>query len=156
MQTVNDFVRALSKKRCFRTSSQSQHVKGSQALVKSTWEHFYHIFWSLWEELIWQMFPLLKFDILRYFVTHWLLMTSVLFGIVKMCRSLLKGNYLKNEKLLLNVLFLLWNLPQILNIFKKKKIVMAKLFSNLQNVRNLVRGVSKNRYSQKFFWESTC
>ena len=156
MQTVNDFVRALSKKCCFRTSSQNQHVKGSQALVKSTWEHFDQIFWSLWEELIWQIFPLLKFDILRYFVTHWLLMTSVLFGIVKMCRSLLKGNYLKNEKLLLNVLFLLWNLPQILNIFKKKKIVMAKLFSNLQNVRNLVRGVSKNRYSQKFFWESTC
>ena len=44
LQTVKDLVRPLSKKRRFRTSFDGQHVKGSQTLVKSAWEHFYHVF----------------------------------------------------------------------------------------------------------------
>ena len=35
LQTLKDFVRPLSKKRHFRTPFESQHVKGSQTLVKS-------------------------------------------------------------------------------------------------------------------------
>ena len=44
LQTVKVFVRLLSKKRRFRTSFESQHVKVSETLVKPAWEHFYHIF----------------------------------------------------------------------------------------------------------------
>ena len=40
LQTVKDFVRSLTKKCRFRTSLETQHVKGSQTLVKSSWEHF--------------------------------------------------------------------------------------------------------------------
>ena len=67
-ETVKNLVRQLSKKRGFRTSFESQHVKGSQTLVISTWEHFYHVFLSLWEEKIWKISPLLKFKILGVFV----------------------------------------------------------------------------------------
>ena len=35
LQAVKDLVRSLSKKRCLRTLVDSQHVKGSQTLVKS-------------------------------------------------------------------------------------------------------------------------
>ena len=35
LKTVKDLVRLLSKKHCFRTPFDSQHVKGSQTLVKS-------------------------------------------------------------------------------------------------------------------------
>ena len=35
LQTVKDLVRPLSKKSRFRTPFDSQHVKGSQTLVKS-------------------------------------------------------------------------------------------------------------------------
>ena len=35
LQTVKDFVRAISKKHRFRTPFDSQHVKGSQTVVKS-------------------------------------------------------------------------------------------------------------------------
>ena len=35
LQTVKDFVRAISKKHHFRTPFDSQHIKGSQTLVKS-------------------------------------------------------------------------------------------------------------------------
>ena len=36
LQTVKDMVRALSKKHRFRTPFDSQHVKGSQTLLKSS------------------------------------------------------------------------------------------------------------------------
>ena len=35
LQAVKDLVRLLSKKHCFRTPFDSQHVKGSQTLAKS-------------------------------------------------------------------------------------------------------------------------
>ena len=46
------------KKHRFRAPFESQHVKRHQALVKSSWEHFHHIFSSLWENLIWKKYPL--------------------------------------------------------------------------------------------------
>ena len=47
LQTVKDLVRALSKKHYFGTFFESQHAEGSQTLLKSGSEHFYHIFSSL-------------------------------------------------------------------------------------------------------------
>ena len=70
-------------------------------------------------------------------------MTIILLRIVRICRSLFKRNYLDNEKVFSKFLFLFWNLHQILNIFKKKKIVIAKLLPNLQTVKNFVTGLSK-------------
>ena len=53
-------------------------------------------------------------------LTHWLPMTSILFGIERISSSLFECNYFKNEKLFLNFLFHLWNLHQILSISKEK------------------------------------
>ena len=47
LQMVKDLVRSLSKKRRFRTPFESQHVKGSQTLVKYAWEHIYRIISSV-------------------------------------------------------------------------------------------------------------
>ena len=47
LQTVKDLVRPLSTKHRFRTPIDSQHLKGSQTLVKSSSEPFHHIFSSL-------------------------------------------------------------------------------------------------------------
>ena len=57
---------------------------------------------------------------------------------MRICRSLFKSSYLKNKKHFLNFLFHLWNLHQILNIFKKKKILIANVFPNLATVQGLV------------------
>ena len=62
LQNVKDLLRALSKKRRFRTSFDSQDVKGSLTLRTSAWQHLYHIFSSLWEQMIWKMSPLMKFE----------------------------------------------------------------------------------------------
>ena len=66
-------------------------------------------------------------------------MTNILFEIERIRRPRFKCNYLKNQNLFLIFLIHLWNLHQILNIFKKKMIVIAFLLRNLQAVKDLVR-----------------
>ena len=125
-------VRPLTKQRRVRTSFYSQRVKGFQTLVKSSWENFYHIFSSLWREMIWKISPWFKSDTIVVFVNiDGLLITSIMFRIVRICRSLFKCNFLKNKKHFLSFIFHLWNLHQISNIFKKKKIVIADAFPKL-------------------------
>ena len=68
LETVKDIVRALSKKRRFRTSFERQHVKGCETLSKSALERVYHIFSSLWDKMIWEIYLLLIFEILSVFV----------------------------------------------------------------------------------------
>ena len=67
LQTVEDLVRAHSKKQRFRTPLDNQHVKGFQPLVKSAWEHFHHVFLSLWENLTWKISLLVTSKILGMF-----------------------------------------------------------------------------------------
>ena len=68
IRNCQNLVRPLSKKRRFRTSFCSEHVKRSQTLVKSAWEHFYHICWALWGEITWKISPSLDFEIPGLFV----------------------------------------------------------------------------------------
>ena len=101
LQTVKDLVRSLSTKRCFWTFFDSQHVKGCQTLVKSLWEHFYHIFSPLWGELIWKSSLLLICEILRVFVNTLTVDEKYLVqGVVRICCSRFKCNNLKNENFL--------------------------------------------------------
>ena len=72
-------------------------------------------------------------------------MTSMLFRSVRSSYSLFKCNYPKNENLFLSFLFHLWKLHQILNIFGKKKIVIANALPKLQTIKHLVRQPSKKR-----------
>ena len=78
-------------------------------------------------------------------LTYWLPMTNILFKIPRIFNSQFKCNYLKNEKLFLNLLFHLSSLPQILNILKERILVIANVFVSLQTVKNLVRTLSKQR-----------
>ena len=68
LQTVKNFVRRLCKKCHFGTRFDSQQLKASQILAKSSWERFYHVFPSFWEKLIWKMSPLVLGKILGVFV----------------------------------------------------------------------------------------
>ena len=67
LQNVKNLAKPLSRKRCFRTSFESQRVNECQTLVKFPLKDLYHIFWSLWEETIWKISPFFKFEILRVF-----------------------------------------------------------------------------------------
>ena len=72
-------------------------------------------------------------------------MTIILFKIVRICYSQFKRNYLKKEKLFLNILFYFRNLRLILNILKNKILVLATAFRELRPVKNFVRSLSKKR-----------
>ena len=56
--TVKELVRPLFKKQRLRDPFKSQHIKGSQTLVKYPLEHFYQIFSIFSEKLIWKISPL--------------------------------------------------------------------------------------------------
>ena len=148
-------VTPLTIQRRLKTPFDSQHVKRFQTQVKSSWEHFYHIFSALWGEIIWKIFPWLKFEIIGFLVTHGLLITSILFRIVRICHSLFKSSYLKKKKHFLGFLFHWWNLHQILNNFKKKNIVRANVFSKLVTVQGLVTPLTIQRRLKTSF-DSTC
>ena len=65
--------------------------------------------------------------------------------VVRIWNSQFTCNDLKNKKLFLDFLFHFLNLHQILNILKKKMIVIANVFLNSQTVKILVRALSKKR-----------
>ena len=71
LTTVQSFLTPLTIQRRLKTSFDSQHVKRFQKLARSSWEHFYHIFSSLWAEKIWKTSPWLKFEIIGLFVNTW-------------------------------------------------------------------------------------
>ena len=78
-------------------------------------------------------------------------MASILFKVVRICKSQFKCNYLKNQKLFLNFLFDLWNLHQTLNILKKNMMMIANVLPKLQTVDILVRSLSeKSRFRTRF------
>ena len=78
-------------------------------------------------------------------------MGSMMFKIVRICNSQLKWIYLKKEKLFLNFLFHFWNLDQMLNISKKRMIVVDNVFPKLQTVKIFLRPLSKKRcYRSRF------
>ena len=134
LATVQGLVRPLTIQRSFKTSFDSQHVKRLQTLAKCSWENFYQIFSSLWGEIIWKISRSLRFEIIAFLLTHGLPITSILIRIVRICRSLFKSSYLKNKKHFLGFLFHLWNLDQVWNVFKKKKIVIAYVLPKLPTV----------------------
>ena len=64
LQNVEYLVRPSSKKQHFILSYDSQHIKGSETLVKSPWDQFYHNVSSLWGEMIWKISHIVKCEIL--------------------------------------------------------------------------------------------
>ena len=145
LATVQDLVRPLTIQRNFKTSFGSQHVKRLQTLAKCSWENLYKIFSSLWGEIIRKISPWSRFEIIGFLLTHGLQITSILFRIVRICRSLFKSSYLKNKKHFLGFLFHWWNLRQFSNIFEKKKIVIGNAFPKLATVQGLVTPLTIQR-----------
>ena len=110
-------------------------------LHESTFIIFFH---NSAEKLFAKYLPDLSLKSKGYFLTYGLPIRSILFRIVRICRSWFKCNYLKNKKHFLSVFFHLWNLHQISNILKKKKNVIAYVFPKLTTDSELIRPFTKN------------
>ena len=95
-------------------------------------------FSSLSEKPILKMSLLVICKILAVFVNTWLLMKSTIFGIVRICSSQLKCNYLEKKNVFLNFLFHFWNLHQFLNTTSKNMIVTTNTFPEFQTAKDVV------------------
>ena len=104
-------------------------------LDESTFTIFFH---HLGESWFGKCHPYCSVKSNGCFLIHWVSMARILFNIARILNSQFKRNYLKNEKLFLYFLFHFWNLPHILNILKKKMMVIANVFPNLRTVKNFV------------------
>ena len=68
LRTPKIMVTSMSKKSLFKGSFGKQHGKRAQTLLKIAWEYLYHIYWSLWMQLIWKKFLLVICKISRLFI----------------------------------------------------------------------------------------
>ena len=115
-----EIIEVFVKERPFRSSFNNQHVKGSQTLVKSAWEHFYHLFSSLRGEMFREVSPLLKFEIIGLFV-----------------------GTLTNENFFVSFFVQFMKSTSNVEQVQKRKIVIANVFPKLKTVKDLVRRFSK-------------
>ena len=67
LRTPKKMVTSMSKKSHFKGSFGKQHGKRAQTLLKFAWQHLYHIYWSLWMQLIRKKSLLVTFKISRLF-----------------------------------------------------------------------------------------
>ena len=58
----------MPQKSHVRTLMDSQHVNGSERLLKSAQQYFSHTFWSFWKEISSKRFILVVSEIFRLFV----------------------------------------------------------------------------------------
>ena len=83
-------------------------------------------------------------------LTNWLPITSILFLIETFYKNIFRCNYLRNEKYFL-IFFSFVNLHSILEIFKKKKTLIADAFLDLATSIEVVRYMpKKSRFTGPF------
>ena len=143
LQTLKIFLKKLSQDHRFRPCVRSQHVKPSQLLAESPWEHFSHVLSSFSGKLIWNMSPLVLGEILEMFVDT---LTAAGKYPVQGCENLqreIQMQLSEKQKSFCELFVHFWILHQILNILKKKMIVIANVFPKLQTVKTFVRKLSQ-------------
>ena len=77
IRSAKEMVRWMSTTPSFRTSFDSQHVKGSQTLIETAQQHFYNAF--AWEKLSRKVSLIVTCEIVDVLITNWLSMTSIFY-----------------------------------------------------------------------------
>ena len=138
-------VTPVTIQRRLKTSFDSQHVKRIETLVKSSWERFYHIFSSLWGEIIWKTSPWLKFGIIGLFVNTW---TADYKYPVKDCENLpfpIQIQFSSEKKTFSPFFIPFMESPSNLEHFQKKKIIIANVFPKLTTVQSFLTPLTIQR-----------
>ena len=74
---------------------------------------------------------------------HWVLMTSIFFRIVTICRSEFKRNYKQKRKTSCELFVPFLEFTSSFKHFEKKMLVMTNVFPKLKTVKDVVRHMSK-------------
>ena len=128
----------MSKKSCFGGSFNKLHDEWAEILLKSEWQHLYHIYWSLSKQLrlnksFWEISkilglvlnPLIDHD--KYCLLNW----GNLFQHFQMQLS-------QKRKIFSNSFLHFLNLHLIFNIFEKNMTLIANVFLNLRTPKYVV------------------
>ena len=145
LTTVQGLVTPLTIQRPCKTSFNSQHVKPVQTLVKASWELFYHIFPSLWGQIIWKLSPWLKFEIIALFVNTW---TSDYKCPVTDCENLpfpIQIQLSSKQKTFSPFFIPLMESPSNFEHYQKKEMVIANVFAKLVTAQRLVTPLTIQR-----------
>ena len=138
-RTAKDVVMQMSKKPRFRTPFDSQHVKGSQTLVKSAWHQFYHIFSPLWAKLTWIISLLVICQILGHFRNTLTANEKYSLRNRELARQPIQMQLSKKQIPFSKFLEAYLKLTSILEEFETKMTLIAYKFSKLRSVKDVVR-----------------
>ena len=151
LRSPKNKVRSMSIKSRFKGSFKKQHGKCAQTLLKFAWQNLYHIYWSLWRQLIFKKSLLVISKISRQFPNR--LSGDGKYSLFK------RGNLTqpiqmqvsrKQKKFLIFFLHF-WNLLLILNIFKNKMTLLPEAFPKLRTPKKMVTSISKkSRFKGSF------
>ena len=159
-------VRKISKKPSFRKPFDSRHAKGSQILLKLTWQQFFQICHSISMNLSWKMSLLVICEILGLLFNtltadgknlSWKMSLLVICKILGLLFNTLSadGKYSlrgrenlpqpiqmqlsKKQNLFLYFFQYFWNLKQTLNILKQKRHLIGHIFPKFWIAKYVVR-----------------
>ena len=124
-------VRTMPKKSHFRGPLYKQHGKHAPALLKSPWHHLYQIHWSLSSQWRWKKSLLLTCKILGLLVNT--LAAEENYPVLNRNNLMIpiQMKISQKRRLFLNFLLHFWNLPEILNVLKKRMTLIAFVFRKL-------------------------
>ena len=127
----------MPKKLSVRALIDSQHVKGSQRLLKSSRQYFCHIVWSRWKGICSKNSVLVGSEILRQFVN--ILTPDDKYSLsvkAKLERNQFKCNYRKIKKSFLYFLLHFSNLHLLWNTLETKMSLRGDFFLKLKTAKS--------------------
>ena len=144
----------MSKKSCFRGHFGGRLGEREEALLKSGLHQLYHSYWSLWRQLGCKKSLLLIWKDLTLFLNG--LTTHEWYS--RCNGDNLRGpNHMhlspKQETFSRSFFLNFWNLHESLNIFQKRKTVIADVFPKLRTPKNVLQSISKKSHFKGHFSE---
>ena len=131
----------MSKRSFFRTTFDSQRIKGSKTRLKSARKHFDPLDWSIRDKLSWRLSLLIRFEILRLFV-------NTLTDDDKHYRHC-KGNFAQSIQI---------PISKMQNIFSTFLVTLLKLKPNFEHfgIKDESRSLSISNVLESNFRQSRC
>ena len=150
LRTPKGVIRQMSKKSRFRRPYNQQHGKASQTLLKSAWQHLYHIYWSMWKKLSWKKSRLVICKMLGLFVNT--LAADHKYSLLncdKLMEPIQMQLFIKQKRFLFFLHIGSW--INFWTFWKKKATLIAYVFVKLQAAKDVVGQMSKKSHFRRPF-----
>ena len=155
LRPPENVVRSMCKKFRFTLPFRKEHGKQVSTLLKSERQHLYHIYWSMGRQLSWKKSLLVICKILRLFVNTLSAVDKYYFPNRDNLTQPIQMQLCQKQKSFWKFFLHLWNVVQIVNIFKKKMNFITFLFLRVRPLKTWLDQCAKSPasdYSSKRTW----